>query len=1204
MEDDEWDATNTYVNIAVVGKKKKKKKERILGQQETEESKLKEPTKVAETLENGGRRNKKPSGKLRSFQRGTESNSLENVENNTAVLSSFSEDCLERPSNDISTSHQWQVLESEDVRSEESEEIEEEDLIPGRQKPNKSLLLKFASLSTEDESTEDLADSATDLAEKATDSSSKPQTESKKQSSFPSRKSQKGKKEKSKRSAKEEEEIDAILAQLDEPTTPANQKRKEHKDTSLSSPVTFIHETDTHEPDRNNEKNADTVEDATSSKNGVAEEKQGLTANQKKKLKKKAAKERAMESKKEESLAGKETSNDSQSGTNAQEKTSKVGGKEKKKESAALRKMKEALYAKKLEEERIRKEQEEAERRAEEERLREEEEERRKEEIRRQKKEAEKEKRRKLKQEGKLLSRAERQKRERAAQFREQAIASGAIPAFHEGKSTGQKKVYSGKPKHSKRTEIENSEDTKMYTEDSALNSSKVDSEPLLPVLDSEQVKTLETEGNDDILASWDAEDWDSKAEQLKKSNLDLELDELVVTGNSSTKMEERLKKDSGARSTEEEEIILEGEEHSEETNSNLSYSSEDERGQQQMEKSLEKRRELTHRLRQERYEKAYKGRSPDNLRAPVICILGHVDTGKTKILDKIRKTSVQEGEAGGITQQIGATYFPIDRVKEQVEKVGIGDVNYKIPSLLIIDTPGHESFTNLRSRGSSLCDIAILVVDIMHGIEPQTMESIELLKQRKTPFIVALNKVDRLFGWKEEEMSPIRQSLKKQAHHVQEEFKQRVLSTQVAFAELGFNADLYWQVSDARKYVSLVPTSAVTGEGIPDLLLLLVQFSQRMLVDRIMFMPFLTCTVLEVKVIEGLGTTIDVILTNGELHEGDTIVVCGLEGPIVTTIRALLTPHPMKEMRVKGQYLHHKVIHAAQGVKIAADGLDKAVAGTQLFVAEEGDDLEILKEDVMSDLSSTLSSVDKSGVGVYVQASTLGSLEALLEFLRTSKIPVSGINIGPVHKKDVMRASAMLEHRKEYATILAFDVRVEKEAKELSEEYGVRIFTADIIYHLFDQFTTYMEQIRKARKEEASSDVVFPCVLRIVPNCIFNKKDPIIVGVQVVEGIARVGTPLVVRNGSSFLDIGRIQSIEQNKKPVSVARRGDSVAVKISSRQTETIMYGRHFDEKNDLYSKLSRRAIDLLKENFRDELSVEDWQLVVKLKKMLNIL
>ncbi|GJD08900.1 Eukaryotic translation initiation factor 5B [Galdieria sulphuraria] len=1191
MEDDEWNQEKNYVNTAIFGKKKKKKKEKVLVEQEPETNNVKEPidTEVGDTLENGARQSKKKPVKEKNTRSGTKSSWLENIEKRTTSKSSTSEDGLETPSKLKSEFVQWQVLKREEVEreneEEEEEEEEEKDLLPGRQQPNKSLLLKFASLSTEeDETTEDVEENATDTAEKPTDSSIKPQTDVKKQSSLPSRKSQKGKRvKKSKRTAKEEEEIDALIAQLEEPSTPAKHEKKEERDSVLSLQSTMVNETeDPVEADKNNEKkNADGVEDASFSVNGVIEDQQRLTANQKKKLKKKAAKERAEESK--------ETSNDVESKAVSQERTNEGAGgntKKKKKESAALRKMKEVLYAKKLEEERLRREQEEAEKRAEEERLREEEEERRKEELRRQKKEAEKEKRRKMKQEGKLLSRNERQKRERAAQFREQAIASGAIPAFHQGDSTVQKKVYSRKQKHSKQTDMQNPEDIKEYRDEESVSHTYTASANTksLAISESEQVKSSTETVMNEVRSSWDAEDWDNEAEKLRKGSLDL--DELVVSGNFSTHTEERMKKDHGARSREERQmdVVVKGEEASEEMESSSSYSSEEQ--VQQMERSLDKRRELTHRLRQEKYERAYKYRNPDNLRAPVICILGHVDTGKTKILDKIRKTSVQEGEAGGITQQIGATYFPIDRVKEQVEKVGIEDVKYKIPSLLIIDTPGHESFTNLRSRGSSLCDIAILVVDIMHGIEPQTMESIELLKLRKTPFVVALNKVDRLFGWKEEEMSPIRQSLKKQAHHVQEEFKQRVLSTQVAFAELGFNADLYWQVSDARKYVSLVPTSAVTGEGIPDLLLLLVQFSQRMLVDRIMFMPFLTCTVLEVKVIEGLGTTIDVILTNGELHEGDTIVVCGLEGPIVTTIRALLTPHPMKEMRVK------------------ADSLDKAVAGTQLLVMEEGEDLEVLKEDVMSDLSSTLSSVDKSGVGVYVQASTLGSLEALLEFLRTSKIPVSGINIGPVHKKDVMRASAMLEHRKEYATILAFDVKVEKEAKELAEEYGVRIFTADIIYHLFDQFTTYMEQIRKSRKEEASSDVVFPCVLHIVPNCIFNKKDPIIVGVQVVEGIARVGTPLVVRNGIQFLDIGRIQSIEQNKKPVSVARKGDSVAVKISSRQTETIMFGRHFDEKNDLYSKLSRRAIDLLKENFRDELSVEDWQLVVKLKKMLNIL
>uniref|UniRef100_A0A7S1TEJ9 Eukaryotic translation initiation factor 5B n=1 Tax=Compsopogon caeruleus TaxID=31354 RepID=A0A7S1TEJ9_9RHOD len=634
-------------------------------------------------------------------------------------------------------------------------------------------------------------------------------------------------------------------------------------------------------------------------------------------------------------------------------------------------------------------------------------------------------------------------------------------------------------------------------------------------------------------------------------------------------------------------------------------------------------RRQVQHRIaavreRKERaLEEALRHRSRDRLRSPIIAILGHVDTGKTKILDKIRRTNVQDGEAGGITQQIGATYFPIEAVKKEVEKLVECDVEYKVPSLLIIDTPGHESFTNLRTRGSSLCDIAILVVDIMHGLEPQTLESIQLLRQKRNPFIVALNKIDRLYGWKPHSSTSSRESIKHQNRDVVVEFKRRVDETKLAFAEQGLNTELYWDNPDPRTYISLVPTSAITGEGIPDLLMLLVALPQRLLVERMMFTNFLQCTVLEVKAIEGLGTTIDVVLTGGKLKEGDRIVVCGLDGPIVTRIRGLLTPHPMKEMRVKGQYLHHKEIEAAQGIKISAEGLDKALAGTQLMVVESGteDELLFLKEEVMKDLSSILQAVDRSGLGVYVQASTLGSLEALLEFLRTSKIPVSGVNIGPVHKRDITKCSTMLERKKEFAVILAFDVKVETEARELAEYLGVRIFTADIIYHLFDQFTAYMDEEKRKRREAAEDDAVFPCILKIFPHYVFNKKDPIILGVEILEGIVKLGTPLVVKNetatargseeeaSGTWLNIGKITGIERDKRPVVIANRGESVAVKIQGRQTEHIMYGRHFDHNNLIYSKISRRSIDLLKENFRNDLEKDDWITVIKLKKLFEI-
>lgn len=600
------------------------------------------------------------------------------------------------------------------------------------------------------------------------------------------------------------------------------------------------------------------------------------------------------------------------------------------------------------------------------------------------------------------------------------------------------------------------------------------------------------------------------------------------------------------------------------------------------------------------------------DLRSPICCILGHVDTGKTKLLDKIRQTNVQGGEAGGITQQIGATYFPIEAIRDKTKTMAkFEKQTFDVPGLLVIDTPGHESFSNLRSRGSSLCNIAILVIDIMHGLEQQTIESIKLLRDRKAPFVVALNKIDRLYDWQSTPNNSFRDSFEQQSKAVKDEFATRLSNIQLALSEQGLNSELYFQNKNISKYVSIVPTSAVTGEGIPDLLWLLLELTQKRMSKQLMYLSHIEATILEVKVVEGFGTTIDVILSNGYLREGDRIVLCGMNGPIVTNIRALLTPQPLRELRLKSEYVHHKEVKAALGVKIAANDLEKAVSGSRLLVVGPDDDEEEMMDEVMEDLTGLLDSVDTSGKGVVVQASTLGSLEALLDFLKDMKIPVMSIGLGPVYKRDVMKASKMLEKAPEFAVMLCFDVKVDKEAELYAEQEGIKIFNADIIYHLFDAFTAYQEKLLEQRRKDFMGDATFPCVLNTIQ--IINKRGPMIIGVDVIEGTLRVGTPICAvkidptTKEKQTLLLGRAMSLEINHEPVTEVKKGQTaagVAMRLEDPSSQQPIWGRHVDEKDTLYSLITRRSIDTLKDKaFRDQVPKSDWMLIKKLKPVFGI-
>jgi translation initiation factor 5B len=289
---------------------------------------------------------------------------------------------------------------------------------------------------------------------------------------------------------------------------------------------------------------------------------------------------------------------------------------------------------------------------------------------------------------------------------------------------------------------------------------------------------------------------------------------------------------------------------------------------------------------------------------------------------------------------------------------------------------------------------------------------------------------------------------------------------------------------------------------------------------------------------------------------------------------------------RVKSEYVHHQSLTGAIGIKIVAPDISRAVAGTTVLVQHPEDDIEDIKDEVQSDLTQVFKALSTENRGVMVHASTLGALEALLQFLRDEckpSIPVCHINIGPIHKRDIMRANIMNERGSpEFATILAFDVKIDSEAAQLAEELHVRIFTADIIYHLFDQFTHYMNGITEARRKEAELVAVYPCVIKILPQHIFNKKDPFIFGVEVVEGQLKVGTPLCIPL-NNYLEIGRVIGIENNRKEVTFARRGTTVSVKISNESNPTMTFGRQFDHQYPLYSKISRESIDALKEFFK---------------------
>jgi translation initiation factor 5B len=567
----------------------------------------------------------------------------------------------------------------------------------------------------------------------------------------------------------------------------------------------------------------------------------------------------------------------------------------------------------------------------------------------------------------------------------------------------------------------------------------------------------------------------------------------------------------------------------------------------------------------------------PTSLRTPIVAVLGHVDHGKTSLLDKIRGSAVIEGEAGAITQHIGATAVPLDVISSIAGELVDPD-DFDLPGLLFIDTPGHHSFTTLRSRGGALADIAILVVDVNDGFQPQTLEALDILQRSQTPFIVAANKIDTVPGWNANEDSPINATYEAQSDRVRSRLDESLYEIIGNLSDEGFSADLYWRVQNFQRNVGVVPVSAMTGEGVPDLLAVMMGLSQRYMKEEMeidVAGPGVG-TVLEVKEEKGFGKTIDLVLYDGTLRASDTIVVGGTNEPIVTDVRALLQPRPLEEIRTESRFEKVDEVSAATGIKVAAPDLGDAIAGAPVRVIRDRD-----RADVVAEVEDELASiaVDTEEAGVVVKADTLGSLEAMADALEEAEVPIVRAEVGDVAPRDVSVASTAEEGKEQ--VILGFNVDVLGDAEQRAEIEDVRVFTDEVIYQLIEEYEEFVDELERAQQDTILENIVRPARFRILPDHTFRQNDPAVVGVEVNSGTVQNNANVVKFEGNEPERVGQVKGIQEQGEDVDEARAGNRVSVAVDGPTV-----GRQIEEDDELWIEIPEKHAKILEQELSSEI------------------
>ena len=571
-------------------------------------------------------------------------------------------------------------------------------------------------------------------------------------------------------------------------------------------------------------------------------------------------------------------------------------------------------------------------------------------------------------------------------------------------------------------------------------------------------------------------------------------------------------------------------------------------------------------------------------IRQPIVSVLGHVDSGKTSLLDKVRGTGVQGREAGGITQHIGASFLPVETIQKicgpLYEK--LSKVEHKIPGILVIDTPGHEIFTNLRTRGGSAADIAILVVDANRGFQPQTNESLKILESRKVPFVVALNKTDMVSGWKNTETQFISQSIKEQNVEVQNFLDEKIYNVVTALSVLGYQSEAFYRIDDYKKEIAIVPVSAKTGVGIPELFAVLVGLTQQYLKEKLnQEEKSNRGIILEVNDEVGLGPTANMILIDGQMRKEDSIIAAKRDSVIVTKPKALLLPKPLDEMRdPRDKFKPVEYIQAAAGVKIASPDLDGVLPGSTLYAVSDDAEIEHFKKIIEDEMQSVFISTETNGV--ILKCDAIGSLEAITEMLRRQQIPISKADIGPVTRRDVLEAMAIKENDRHLGVILAFNVKVLQDAETEADSNHIKVFTDKIIYSLIDTYTQWVDDDKADEENSVFKELTPISKFTFLKGFVFRNNNPAVFGIRVDVGQLRQKIPFMNKTGKK---IGIIHQLQHDGKTVSVAKTGQEVACSV-----QNVTIGRQIVEEDVFYTLPSSSDAKQLVKRFMHKLSSEE--------------